>query len=123
MVLVMVAVALVGGNCGLDLYATAHAHSASGQEFHAGHSHGLAGEVAQLAAADANSEGDATGSDHPGHSCPYAHVHCCATLAIAATACDIAFEHHSQSMIFDHVAAVAYGQLPYPPLRPPRAVA
>lgn len=137
MVLALVAVALAGGNCGLDLYAATHSGPADGtllsaaagtHEHHDGrsHTHSDKGHTAQAALFDIaipDSGDNAAGSDHPGHNCPFAHAHCCATLALAASSCDVVFEDRSQSLIFDHAAALAYGQLPYTPLRPPRAIA
>lgn len=132
MVAVLVVVAFAGGNFGHRLYAATHtgavesalsSAAAGAHEHHTGHAHGHADQAAAFGIASLAGDDNTASSDHPGHSCPFAHVHSCATMALAASSCEIAFEQQPLSIAFDRAAAVAYGQFPYPPLRPPRAIA
>ena len=95
-----------------DAHALAHQHLAV--------HHGYATADAATADADHGNPLHHSGSDR---GCAHAHAHCCAATAILVA-------HNAPSPVadlgllrFERNAAVPYGQLSNPPLRPPRLLA
>jgi hypothetical protein len=99
------------------LHALAHANTA------AAHHHG---DTTMLAASVDDAE---PSSDRlPGHSntdgvCTHAHAHCCAAAAILAAGSPQLAPADPGRRLIERNAALPFGQLLSPPLRPPRRLA
>ena len=122
MIAALFAVAMLGGGevpiLHASQFADAHALAHEQMDRNSIHDHGH--DVGALADPDHDHPYDPT---RPDRGCAHAHAHCCAAAAIltaAATPPAIAVVgvQHRQ-----HNAALPYGQLSHPPLRPPRALA
>jgi hypothetical protein len=117
------AVAMLGGGEVPILHAPefAHAHDvAHAQMDHANPGHTHHDRAADSAAADQDESGSPDGTDR---GCTHAHAHCCAATAILtanvaqAPIITLGLLHRERE------AALPYGQLSNPPLRPPRHIA
>jgi hypothetical protein len=122
MIASLFAVAMLGGGEVPILHATqfadAHARAHEQMDHVALHDH------AHDASTDNGAEHDHPQSPAgPDRGCTHAHAHCCAAAAILTpetippAIAEVGVLHHQPN------AAVPYGQLSHPPLRPPRPLA
>ncbi|MBI1650227.1 hypothetical protein [Hyphomicrobium sulfonivorans] len=124
--MLVVAVALLSG--GLPalhdiLTFEAHAHGLTGAHSHtSAQSHGDAIKASYAAAGQ-----QAPASDHHPASgdqdCTHVHVHCCAVSALLGSSTLLPRLSDAGQLRLERQAALPYGQLPYPPMRPPRTAA
>jgi len=63
--------------------------------------------------------------NHPGHDqdCMHVHAHCCVATALLASSGFVPPSADAAQAHLERNGALPYGQLPYPPLRPPRLTA
>ena len=118
MMAAMFVVALLGGSDLPILHAPqfAEAHAFAHEHMHAGASQHAVGDQQDQAAHD-HEDTQPPGSDH---GCTHVHAHCCAATAILATGLFAPPRVDPGHMRLARNGALPYGQLPYPPLRPPR---
>jgi hypothetical protein len=117
LIAVLFAVSMLGGSDMPILHAPAFADA-----------HALVHQHARIA--DAGSVDPATDADHHDHDaplklpapddCTHSHAHCCGAMAILAAAAIPAPEMNLGLLRVERNAALPYGQLARPPLRPPR---
>lgn len=55
--------------------------------------------------------------------CTHVHVHCCAVPALMVSSAWLPLQMDDGHLRFELNAALPFGQLPYPPMRPPRTTA
>jgi ABC-type Zn2+ transport system substrate-binding protein/surface adhesin len=118
------AVAMLGGGevpiLHAPQFADAHALAHAQMDRASTHGHGHGHDVGALSDHDHDHPYDPTGPDR---GCTHAHTHCCAAAAILTAAAlpptitVIGVLHRQRN------AALPYGQLSNPPLRPPRPLA
>jgi len=129
MIVTLLALAMLGGG-GLPVL---HLHEHAGAHGFA-HVHD-AGDVPS--ASEAKSAGAAdvgyfshthNGSQHDSHpasdqDCMHVHAHCCVATALLASGAFVPPSADPAQARLERNGALPYGQLPYPPLRPPRLTA
>jgi hypothetical protein len=124
MIAALFAVAMLGGGEVPILHAPqfADAHALAHQ--HVDHAApGYHDHVPADLAANADQDGD-NPLQHPDRGCTHAHAHCCCAAALTLVANDTSPPTSDLGLLrFDRNAAVPYGQLSIPPLRPPRLAA
>lgn len=133
MIVMLLAVAMLGGG-GLPVL---HLHEHAGAHGFA-HGHGAgdvpsAGETKSAAkstgAADAgyfsHSHNSSQHDNHPApdQDCMHVHAHCCVATALLASGAFVPPSADPAQARLERNGALPYGQLPYPPLRPPRLTA
>jgi len=120
-VFALIAVAMLGGSelPALHMLDEVHAHS------HAADAGTPDGQHHDLTLADVSDDHDH--GDDAGHAgdrcCGHPHVHCCAATAILAVGAAALPGFAAGTMRLERNAALPYGQLSNPPLRPPRIAA
>lgn len=117
--------AVAFGAAGANGYASAlacHDHAAGGHTHAAApDGHGDHGESGAFDVSDATDTSDTpSSSDRP---CTHAHVHCCASFAVAASDCTLALTDHVRATPPIALAHIPAGQLATPLFRPPRLAA
>lgn len=108
-----------------------HAHDANandGASTHADHaSHDVPGQdVAGTDCADAGADAAGHSGDEPASGdapCKHAHLHSCATFAVAAGDCGLSISAHARITVPVGEAHIPLGQLSSPLFRPPRDLA
>jgi hypothetical protein len=130
MIAALFAVAMLGGGEMPILHAQQFAEAHAFVHSHMDDSLGGAHRHATVTQADAtpgnHQHADHQDGDHKpdtDRGCTHVHAHCCAAIAILATATSTPLAGDAGQLRFDPNGAVPYGQLSHPPLRPPRLVA
>ncbi|WP_291152840.1 hypothetical protein [Hyphomicrobium sp.] len=103
-----------------------HAHDANANDGASTHADHASQDVASTDCADAGADTAGHSGDEPASGdgpCKHAHLHSCATFAVAAGDCGLSISAHARITVPVGEAHIPLGQLSSPLFRPPRDLA
>ena len=126
MIVTLLALAMLGGG-GLPVLHL-HDHAGAHGFAHAHDATGLPGGSAATTAdagylSHAHDTGQRDNHPVPDQDCMHVHAHCCVATALLASGGFVPPSTDPAQARLERNGALPYGQLPYPPLRPPRLTA